>query len=122
MKGWAQSGRRGALLRILAGRLGSASRPQWFECPPLVSHPGWWEKGPQNCDVVGMDGAQSHLSAGSGTGARDQVRGNLQDSVGRGHFPGTGMDGPGLHKAYVGVWGRQAPRGPRRAQVCGVGN
>lgn len=71
VKGWAGSGRLGAPLTLLAGRFGSASRPQLLDCPPIVSHPGWWEKGQKNWDEVGVDGARGHRAVVSRPGARE---------------------------------------------------
>lgn len=118
VKGWAGSGRLGAPLTLLAGRFGSASRPQLLECPPIVSHPRWWEKGQKNWDAVGVDGAQGHRAAVSRPGAPDEVHGNRQDSVGpmvpawrRGHFPDTGVDWPCKGHIWASGVG-QTPRGP----------
>lgn len=114
VKGWARSSRRGAPLRLVAGRFGSASRSRLLDCPPLMSHPGRWEKGQRNQDAVGVDGAQGRLAAVS---ANRCARAGAREPAGQ-RGPWTlswHRDGLALHRAYVGVWGGADSQGPPKS-------
>ena len=122
VKGWARRRRRGDFLRVVAGRFGAVSRPQLFECPPFVSHSGWWEKRQKIRDGVGVDGDQGHCATGYATGAPgapDQVRRKrarqlrlwMVSAWKRGTFIGTGMDWPCAGHIWASGVGR-TPRGP----------
>lgn len=114
VKGWARSGRRGAPLRVAAGRFWAASVSQLLECPPLLSHSGWWEKRQKSRDVVCVDRAQGDRASVYATGAPDQVCRNRAGQLRlwvvsawkRGTFICTGMDWPCTGHIWASGMGR----------------